>query len=54
MTSLIDIQKQIAELQKQAEEIKAQEFNKTVQEIKDKMAAFDITLADLQGGKIRL
>lgn len=50
MTNLIDIQNQIAILQKQAEEIKAQEFNKTVQEIKAKMAAFGITLDDLNGG----
>ncbi len=53
MTNLIDIQNQIAILQKQAEEIKAQEFNKTVQEIKAKMAAFGITVADLEGGKSR-
>jgi DNA-binding protein H-NS len=53
MTTLIDIQNQIALLQKQAEEIKAQEFNQTVQEIKAKMAAFGITLADLDGGKNR-
>ncbi len=51
MTSLIDIQNQIAVLQKQAEEIKAQEFSKTVQEILAKMQAFGITVADLQGGK---
>ncbi len=53
MTNLIDIQNQIALLQKQAEEIKAQEFNQTVQEIKAKMAAFGITVADLDGGKSR-
>ncbi len=53
MTNLIDIQNQIAALQKQAEEIKAQEFNKTVQEIKAKMAAFGITIDDLNGGKGR-
>ena len=53
MTNLIDIQNQIAILQKQAEEIKAQEFNKTVDEIKAKMAAFGITVADLEGGKNR-
>ncbi|MDD2883399.1 MAG: H-NS histone family protein [Rhodoferax sp.] len=50
MTNLIDIQNQIAILQKQAEEIKAQEFNKTVQEIKAKMIAFGITIEDLNGG----
>lgn len=53
MTNLIDIQNQIAALQKQAEEIKAQEFSKTVAEIKSKMAAFGITVADLEGGKSR-
>jgi DNA-binding protein H-NS len=53
MNNLIDIQNQIAILQKQAEEIKAQEFNKTVEEIKAKMTAFGITVADLEGGKNR-
>ncbi|TXT39596.1 MAG: DNA-binding protein H-NS [Comamonadaceae bacterium] len=53
MTNLIDIQNQIALLQKQAEEIKAQEFHKTVAEIKAKMEAFGITVADLDGGKAR-
>lgn len=53
MANLIDIQNQIAELQKQEAQIKAQEFDKTVQEIKDKMGAFGITLADLDGGKSR-
>ncbi len=53
MTSLIDIQNQIALLQKQAEEIKAQEFNNAVTDIKAKMVAFGITLADLQDGKGR-
>ena len=53
MTSLIDIQNQIALLQKQAEEIKAQEFNNAVADIKAKMAAFGITLADLQDNKGR-
>jgi DNA-binding protein H-NS len=53
MTTLIDIQNQIALLQKQAEEIKAQEFGQTVQEILAKMAAFGITTADLDGGKGR-
>lgn len=53
MTRLIDIQKQIAVLQQQAEEIKAQEFNHAVADIKAKMTAFGITLADLQDGKGR-
>ncbi len=54
MTNLIEIQAQIALLQKQAEEIKSQEFNKTVAEIKAKMEAFGITLADLDSGKNRV
>lgn len=49
MNNLIDIQKQIEALQKQAAEIKAQEFAKTVQEIQAKMEAFGITVKDLQG-----
>jgi DNA-binding protein H-NS len=53
MSTLIDIQNQIALLQKQAEEIKAQEFNQTVQDILAKMSAFGITVADLDGGKGR-
>ena len=53
MTNLIDIQNQIAALQKQAEEIKAQEFKKTVLEIKAKMDAFGITVADLEIGQAR-
>lgn len=53
MNNLIDIQNQIAILQKQAEEIKAEQFSQTVQEIKDKMAAFGITVADLEEGKGR-
>lgn len=53
MTSLIDIQNQIAALQKQADELKAKEFDKTVQEILAKMDAFGITVDDLQGGKPR-
>jgi DNA-binding protein H-NS len=53
MSNLIDIQSQIQKLQKQAGEIKAREFDKTVQEILAKMQAFGITLKDLQGGKGR-
>jgi DNA-binding protein H-NS len=53
MTSLIEIQNQIASLQKQAAEIKALEFSKTVQEIQQKMEAFGITVADLDGSKGR-
>jgi DNA-binding protein H-NS len=53
MNNLIEIQSQIEKLQKQAGEIKAREFNKTVLEILAKMKAFGITLKDLQPGKTR-
>lgn len=48
MGSLIDIQQQIEKLQKQAAEIKAKEFDRTVREIVAQMQAFGITLKDLQ------
>jgi DNA-binding protein H-NS len=51
MSNLIDIQTQIEKLQKQANEIKAKEFNGTVQDILAKMQAFGITLKDLQNAK---
>lgn len=51
MTKLIDIQSQIEKLQKQATEIKAKEFQSTVQEILSKMQAFGITVKDLQAAK---
>lgn len=47
MTSLIDIQTQIEALKKQAEEIKANEFQNTLQDIVAKMQAFDITIKDI-------
>lgn len=53
MTNLVDIQNQIAALQKQADEIKSQEFDKTVADILEKMAAFGITLKDLEAVKGR-
>ena len=53
MTNLIDIQSQIEKLQKQAGEIKAREFNSTVQDILAKMQAFGITVKDLQSAKPR-
>ena len=53
MSNLIDIQSQIEKLQKQASEIKTREFDKTVQEILAKMAAFGITFKDIQSGKVR-
>lgn len=48
MSNLIEIQVQIQKLQKQASEIKAKEFDRTVQDILAKMAAFGITVKDLQ------
>lgn len=53
MTNLVDIQSQIEKLQKQASEIKAREFDQTVQDILTKMQAFGITLKDLQSSKGR-
>jgi len=53
MSNLIEIQNQIAALQKQANEIKAQEFDKTVAEILEKMAAFGITSKDIESVKGR-
>lgn len=53
MNNLIDIQNQIAALQKQADDIKAQEFDRTVADILEKMAAFGITLKDLESVKGR-
>ncbi len=53
MSNLIDIQNQIEKLQKQATEIKAKEFHKTVQDILAKMQAFGITAKDLQAAKVR-
>jgi len=51
MTNLIDIQGQIEKLQKQASEIKSQEFAATVRDIQAKMQAFGITMKDLQTRK---
>ncbi len=56
MNNLIEIQSQIEKLTKQASDIKAREFDKTVQEIAAKMNAFGISLKNLQqalGGKRR-
>lgn len=53
MSNLIDIQAQIEKLQKQERDIKAREFDKTVQEIRAKMQAFGITMKDLQAPKGR-
>ena len=51
MSNLVDLQIQIGKLQKQASQIKAKEFNKTILEIRQKMHAFGITIKDLQPAK---
>ena len=48
MGNLVDIQQQIEKLQKQASDIRAKEFDKTIKEILAQMQAFGITLKDLQ------
>ena len=53
MNNLMDIQSQIGKLQKQADEIKARDFDNTIQEILVKMQAFGITPKDLMPGKRR-
>lgn len=54
MNQLIEIQNQIQQLQKQADQIRAEEFDKTVQEILEKMTAYGITVRDLDGSKGRV
>jgi len=53
MSSLIEIQNQIALLQKQAEQIKSNEFAKAVEDILSQMDAYGITVDDLGRGKGR-
>lgn len=53
MSNLIDIQGQIEKLQKQANDIKAKEFDKTVREIAATMLAFGITVKDLQSATLK-
>ncbi len=53
MSKLIDLQSQIASLQKQADELRAKDFEATVGEIRQKMQAFGITVKDLQSTKIK-
>ena len=53
MSNLIDIQSQIEKLQKQASDIRAREFDKTVQDIVAKMQAFGISLKDIQAESTR-
>ncbi len=53
MSKLIDLQSQIANLQKQADEIRTKEFQATILEIRQKMQAFGITVKDLQSTKAK-
>jgi DNA-binding protein H-NS len=48
VSDLISIQSQIEKLQKQAEQLKAKEFDTTLQDIVAKMQAFGISLKDVQ------
>lgn len=48
MTTLMEIQQQINELQKQAAILKKTERNKVVTEIKNLMKSYDISIADLR------
>jgi DNA-binding protein H-NS len=51
MSKLVDLQTQIDKLQKQASELRAKEFDVTVNEIKKLMSAYGITAKDLQDAK---
>jgi DNA-binding protein H-NS len=51
MSKLIELQSQIDKLQKQAAEIRSKEFVATVTEIRQLMAAYGITIKDLQNPK---
>jgi len=49
MSSLIDIQQQIAELEAQAQQIKASQFNEKLAMVKETMSTYGITIEHLQG-----
>lgn len=53
MGNLLDIQSQIEKLQKQAEDIRTREYDKTLQDIVLKMQAFGISIKDLQAAMAR-
>ena len=48
----MELQGQIEKLQKQANDIKAREFDKTVAQIKAQMLAFGITVKDLPSSTV--
>jgi DNA-binding protein H-NS len=50
MNTLVEIQSQIDKLQKQANDIRAKEFAKTVREMQATMRAFGISIKDIQKG----
>lgn len=52
MSKLLELQSEIAKLQKQASEIRTKEFAQTVADIKAKMQAFGITIKDLQAAPV--
>lgn len=51
MSSYKDLQAQIAELQKRAEEVRGQEMNAALAQVKDLMNQYGITVNDLQDKK---
>lgn len=54
MTTLLDIQAQIAQLQKQAEEIKTNDFKKNLNAILSLMASTGITVKDIEGSSPKI
>ena len=48
MSSLIDIQQQIAELEAQAQQIKASQFNEKLAMVKETMSTYGITIEHLK------
>ena len=53
MSELIEIQKQIAELQAQAQEIKTSQFNEKLAMVKETMSTYGITIEHLQGKPVK-
>lgn len=53
MSSLIEIQKQIAELQAQAAEIKTREFNEKIAMIKETMSTYGISVNDINDKSVK-
>jgi DNA-binding protein H-NS len=51
MASYAEIQEQIAQLQKEAEQLRKSELASVIAEVKEKMAQYGLTLDDLKGVK---